>query len=90
MVLGVLESLALAGGHEVSCPLGVFGTPEILLALDGLWLVLVSVCWWDLHPFWAILLFLLAFLGPVFVPTLLSLLLLWFLLLLSQLLDLGF
>ncbi len=89
MVLGVLQSLALAGRHEVSCPLGMLGTPEVLLALDGFGLVLVGICQWDLHPFWAILLFLpFAILGPVFVLTFLVLLL-WLLLFLLQLLDLG-
>ncbi len=87
--LRVLESLALAGGREVSCPFGMFSTPVIRLALDSFGLVLLGICWWDLHPFWAILLLFLALFGPVLVLAFL-LLLLWFLLLLVQLLDLRF
>jgi len=87
--LGVLESLALACGCDVSSPFFMLGAPKVLLAVDGLWFVLVSICWRDLHPFWAILLLFLALFSPVFVLAFL-LLLLWFLLLLVQLLDLGF
>ncbi len=87
--LGVFESLALAGRCEMSCPFGVLGTPVIGLALDSFGLVFVSVCRWDLHPFWAILLLFLALFGPVFVFPFL-LLLLRLLLLLTQLLDLRF
>jgi len=88
--LGILESLALAGRREVSCPFCVLGTPEILLALDVSGFVLVSICWQDLHPFWAIFLLLpFALFGPIFVLSFL-LLLLWLLSLLPQLLDLSF
>jgi len=90
VVLGILNSLALAGRREMFCPLGMLGTPEILLALDGFGLVFFGVCQRDLHPFWAILLLPSALLGPVPVLALLAFLLLWFLLFLLQLLDLGF
>ncbi len=74
----------------MSSPFGMLGTPVIRLALYGFGFVLVGICWWDLHPFWAILLFLpFALLGSIFVLTFLPLLL-WFLLLLLQLLDLRF
>jgi len=73
----------------MSCPFGVLGTPVVGFALDGLGLVLIGICWRDLHPFWAILLLFLALFGPILVFAFL-LLLLWFLFLLLQLLDLGF
>ncbi len=89
-VFGILESLALAGRREMSCPLGMLGTPIVHLALDVFGLVPVSVCWQDLHPFWAIILLLsFALFGSVFDLAFL-LLLLRFLLFLLQLLDLSF
>jgi len=66
--LGVLvQALSLACGHDVSGPLGMLGTPKILLAIDGFGLILVSIGRWDFHPlstFFFLLLF--AFLGPIF------------------------
>ncbi len=74
----------------MSCPLGVC-TPVVLLALYGFGLVLVGISQWDSCPLWSILLLLpFALFGSILVLALLGpLLLLWFLFLLSQLLDLG-
>jgi len=64
------------------------GAPEELLAIHNFRLVLVSICWWDLHPFGiAIFLAFALFLAILVFKILLGLL--WLLLLLESL-DFGF
>jgi len=73
-------------------PLCMLGAPEILLAIDGLWFVLVGISRWDFHPFDTFLFLIpLALFSPIFVYALFgSLLLFGLLLLLAQLLGLSF
>jgi len=51
-----VDFMCLAG------PLGMLGTPKVLLAFDSLGLVLVGIGRWDFHPFCTFLLFFLPFL----------------------------
>ncbi len=70
----------------------MLGAPKVLFAFNSLWFVLIGISRWDLHPFGAFLFLLpLALFSPIFIFALFSSLLLFgLLLLLAQLLDLGF
>jgi len=61
----LVQTLAFACGCDVSGPSGMFGTPKILLAFDGLGLVLVGIGRWDFHPLGEILFLPFAFLGSL-------------------------